>query len=174
MISARHRLHRGNGKGPPDPGLDPPGIAAQHPDHNSAQRQNLEDSLAYRIRPVHLLNRNYALIARQPGTVRSVLKEMEVITALTPFPGNEFSNEQVNYVVPDVYVFKVGEYVIQLNNDGLPQLKLRMSTWVSARAEREPGPGIRGVSPGKQRSAEWFIKSLQQRTIYKVMESILV
>ena len=164
-------------------GLDPPGIAARSIQESlllQLRRQHLEESLAYRIirDHMHLLEtRNYALIARQSGaTVRSVMKEIEVITSLTPFPGNEFSNEQINYVIPDVYVFKVdSEYLIQLNNEGLPQLKLSDEYLALLKQKRNLNQESVGYLREKQRSAEWFIKSLQQRqrTIYKVMESIL-
>jgi RNA polymerase sigma-54 factor len=163
--------------------LDPPGIAGRNIQESlllQLKRRNLGDSLAYRIirDHMHLLEtRNYALIARQTGaTVRSVMKEIEAITTLTPFPGNEFSNDQINYVVPDVYVFKVdNEYVIQLNNDGLPQLKLSDEYLALLKQKRTLNQESVGYLREKQRSAEWFIKSLQQRqrTIYKVMESIL-
>ncbi|HBI16097.1 MAG TPA: RNA polymerase sigma-54 factor [Desulfobulbaceae bacterium] len=163
--------------------LDPPGIAARNIQESlllQLKRQHLENSLAYRIIRDHinlLETRNYTLIARQTGeTVRNVQKEMDVITALTPFPGNEFSNEQINYVVPDVYVFKVdSEYVIQLNNEGLPQLKLSDEYLALLKQKRNLNQESTSYLREKQRSAEWFIKSLQQRqrTIYKVMESIL-
>ena len=163
--------------------LDPPGIAARDIRESlllQLARQGLGDSVAYRIVRDHMVlleARNYALIARQTGaTVRAVLKEVEVITGLTPFPGNEFSNEQINYVVPDVYVYKIdGEYVIQLNNDGLPQLKLSDDYLALLKKKAGLNQESVGYLREKQRSAEWFIKSLQQRqrTIYKVMESIL-
>jgi RNA polymerase sigma-54 factor len=163
--------------------LDPPGIAARDIRESlllQLSRKGLEDSLAYRIVSDHinlLETRNYALIARKTNaTVRAVMKEIETITDLTPFPGNEFSNEQISYIVPDVYVFKVdGEYVIQLNNDGLPQLKLSDDYLKLLKQKKNLNPESLGYLRDKQRSAEWFIKSLQQRqrTIYKVMESIL-
>ena len=163
--------------------LDPPGIAARDIRESlllQLARQGLADSLAYQVVRDHMVlleARNYALIARQTGaTVRAVMKEVEVITGLTPFPGNEFSNEQINYVVPDVYVYKIdGEYVIQLNNDGLPQLKLSDDYLALLKKKASLNQESVGYLREKQRSAEWFIKSLQQRqrTIYKVMESIL-
>jgi RNA polymerase sigma-54 factor len=163
-------------------GLDPPGIAARDIRESlllQLKRKGLEDTLAYRIVDEHmglLETRNHALIARKTGvTVRSVTKEIEIITSLTPFPGNKFSNEEINYVVPDVYVFKVDdEYIITLNNEGLPQLKLS-SDYLAMLKQKKMSSESRGYLREKQRSAEWFIKSLQQRqrTIYKVMESIL-
>jgi len=163
--------------------LDPPGIAARDIRESlllQLTRKGLGDSLAYRIVSEHmnlLETRNYALIARKTGaTVRTVTREIESITCLTPYPGNEFSNEQVNYIVPDVYVYKVDdEYVIQLNNEGLPQLKLSDAYMAMLKKHSDLNGDSLGYIREKQRSAEWFIKSLQQRqrTIYKVMESIL-
>ncbi len=163
--------------------LDPPGIAARNIRESlllQLQRKDLEDSLAYRIVHDHmnlLETRNYALIARKTGIpLRNVTREIETITSLTPFPGNDYGNEQVNYIVPDVYVYKFDdEYIIQLNNDGLPQLRLSEDYMSLIKQKNNLNSESVGYLKEKQRSAEWFIKSLQQRqaTIYKVMESIL-
>jgi len=163
--------------------LDPPGIAARNIRESlllQLERKELEGSLAYTIVSDHmnlLETRNYALIARKTGaTVRNVMKEIEVITSLTPFPGNEFSNEQTSYVIPDVYLYKIdGEYLIQLNNDGLPQLRLSDDYQKMIQKKKKLNTQSLGYLREKQRSAEWFIKSIQQRqrTIYKVMESLL-
>lgn len=163
--------------------LDPPGIAARDIRESlllQLERRDLKESLAYIIVHDHmnlLETRNYPLIARKTGsTTRNVMKEIEIITTLTPFPGNEYSNEQVNYVVPDVYVYKVdGEYVIQLNDEGLPRLGISKEYLSLLKKKKALNPESAGYLREKQRSAEWFIKSIQQRqrTIYKVMESIL-
>jgi RNA polymerase sigma-54 factor len=163
--------------------LDPPGIAARDVRESlllQLDRKGLEESLAYRIVDEHLeqlQTRNYALIARQTGvTARKVQAAVDVITTLTPYPGNEFSNEQTNYVVPDVYVYKIDdEFVIQLNNDGLPNLQLSEDYQKLIKEKKELNPESRGFLQEKKRNAQWFIKSLQQRqrTIYKVMESLL-
>jgi len=43
-------------------------------------------------------------------------------------PGRKYSNERAIYVEPDVYVHKVGdEYVIVLNEDGMPKLRINGS-----------------------------------------------
>ncbi len=167
-------------------GLDPPGIAARNIQESlllQLERKDLKRSLAYTIvsEHMHLLEtRNYPLIARKTGTTaRNVIKEIEIITSLTPFPGNEFSNEQINYIVPDVYLFMVdGEYVIQLNNEGLHQLGVSKEYLILLKQNKQK-KSLSSESLGylreKHRNAEWFIKSIQQRqrTIYKVMESIL-
>ncbi len=163
--------------------LDPPGIAARNIRESlllQLERKGMKNTLAYIIICEHmslLETRNYPLIARQTGaTARNVMKEIEVITSLTPYPGNEFSDEQINYVVPDVYVYKIDdEFVIQLNNDGLPQLGLSKEYLSLLKQKKSLSSESVGYLREKQRNAEWFLKSIQQRqrTIYKVMESIL-
>ena len=163
--------------------LEPAGIAARTIRESlllQLDRNGQEESLAYRIIDEYLdqlQTRNYALIARRTGvTARKVQAAVDVITQLTPYPGNEFSNEQTNYVVPDVYVYKIdGEFVIQLNNDGLPNLQLSPEYQELLKQKKKIGKDSRDYLQEKKRSAQWFIKSLQQRqrTIYKVMESLL-
>ena len=163
--------------------LDPAGIAARDIRESlllQLERKGLEDSLAYRIVDEHLNQlqiRNYALIARQTGvTARKVQAAVKVITALTPYPGNEFSNEQTNYVVPDVYVYQVeDEFIIQLNNDGLPRLQLSSEYQQLLKEKKRLNPESANYLKEKKHSAQSFIKSIQQRqrTIYKVVESLL-
>ena len=163
--------------------LEPAGIAARDIRESlllQLDRKGLEDSLAYRIVDEYmnqLQTRNYALIARKTEvTARKVQAAVNVISSLTPYPGNEFSNEQTNYVVPDVYVYKIDdEFVIQLNNDGLPRLQLSGEYQELIKQKKKLNKESRGYLQEKKRSAQWFIKSLQQRqrTIYKVMESLL-
>lgn len=163
--------------------LEPAGIAARDVRESlllQLERLEREDSLAYTIVDKHmdlLQVRNLSMIARKTGaTVRRVTTAVEEITHLTPYPGNEFSNEQTNYVVPDVYVFKIDdEFVIQLNDDGLPKLQLSKDYLTLLKQSQALTTESKGYLREKQRSAEWFIKSIQQRqrTIYKVMESLL-
>jgi len=144
------------------------------------EQKDLYDHLAYRIVKDYidlLETRNYTKIAKKCGTtVRHIVSAMEIISNLTPYPGNEFSSEQTNYVIPDVYVYKVDDdYVIQLNNDGLPNLQLSPRYQSLLQEKDELNSESKGYLREKLRSAEWFIKSIQQRqrTIYKVMESLL-
>ncbi len=163
--------------------LDPPGSSARDIRESlllQLERKELEESLAYRIVDEYLnelQTRNYTLIGKKIGvTARQVKKAVDIITSLTPYPGNELSNEQTNYVTPDVYVYKIdGEFVIQLNNNGLPQLQLSNSYQELLKHKKELTKESRGYLQEKKRSAQWFMKSLQQRqrTIYKVMESLL-
>ncbi|MCI5121640.1 MAG: RNA polymerase sigma-54 factor, partial [Candidatus Electrothrix sp. AUS4] len=112
--------------------LEPPGIAARDLRESlllQLEREGMEDDLAYLLVADHLdelQTHNFTKIAANIDyTAREVRNAFNVITSLNPYPGNEYSNEQTNYVIPDVYLYKLdGEFIIQLNNDGMPQLQL--------------------------------------------------
>jgi RNA polymerase sigma-54 factor len=102
---------------------------------------------------------------------------VEVIKHLDPKPGRKYSNERAIYVEPDVYVQKVGdEYVIVLNEDGMPKLRINGSyrAMLNNMDSKQDGETVNYIKD-KIRSAVWLIKSLdqRQRTIYKVAESIV-
>ena len=165
--------------------LDPPGVAAR--DVSESLKLQLErlgqgDSLAAEIVTNHLdllETRNYKSLVRQTGRKRAeIIRAIDYITAnLTPFPGLPYAEEATNYIVPDVYVRKIdGEYVIRLNDDDLPRLKLSSYYQDLLKNNPEGTPkDSKSYITDKLKSAEWFIKSIhqRQRTIYRVMESIL-
>lgn len=164
--------------------LDPPGIAARDVSESlflQLERINKGDSLAAIIVRDHLNLlelRNHKELMRVTGKKRNeIVRAIDFITSeLTPYPGLPYAVETTNYVVPDVYVMKVeGEYIIRLNDDGLPNLKLSHHYMELLKNKKELKKESRNYISDKVKSAEWFIKSLQQRqrTIYKVMESIL-
>jgi RNA polymerase sigma-54 factor len=164
--------------------FDPPGICASDlPDCLMLQIRSIgiENPLIEKIITEHwpeFLNRQFAPLARTLGVGMSQLQAVvEIIKNLEPKPGRKYSTERTIYVEPDVAVRKIGdEYVIQLNEDGLP--KLRISA--AYRRMLRGGNGAIGEEAAtylkdKMRSAVWLIKSLdqRQRTIYKVAESIV-
>ena len=103
---------------------------------------------------------------------------------MDPKPGRAFMSQDTQFITPDVYVYKVGEeYMISLNEDGLP--KLRISNLYRSLLAQEQAAKKSGKSATKSdaqeyiqdklKSAIWLIKSihLRQTTIYKVTESIV-
>ncbi len=102
---------------------------------------------------------------------------VEIIKHLDPKPGRKYSSERAIYVEPDVYVQKVGdEYIIVLNEDGMPKLRINSSyrSMLNSMDSKSDGETVNYIKD-KIRSAVWLIKSLdqRQRTIYKVAESIV-
>ena len=163
--------------------LDPPGVGARDIRESlllQLDRKGLDETLAYRVIRDHmnlLQTKNYAQMAKETGTsVRLVKEAVKTIGDLIPYPGNEYSDEQTNYVSPDVYVYKIDdEFVIQLNDDGLPNLQVSDEYLALLKKKNSMNSESKSYLRENKRNAEWFIKSIQQRqrTIYKVMESLL-
>ena len=124
------------------------------------------------------MQRHFAQLAKALGIDMKTLEGIvEVIKHLDPKPGRKYSNERAIYVEPDVYVQKVGDdYVIVLNEDGMPKLRINGSyrAMLNSMDAKRDGETVNYIKD-KIRSAVWLIKSLdqRQRTIYKVAESIV-
>ncbi|MDO8643835.1 MAG: RNA polymerase sigma-54 factor, partial [bacterium] len=74
----------------------------------------------------HLERKNYQPIVKDLGIpLEKVLALVKIISYLEPKPGRPFGGEPAQYIVPDVFVQKVGEdFVVVLNDDGLPRLQV--------------------------------------------------
>jgi RNA polymerase sigma-54 factor len=124
------------------------------------------------------MQRKFVALAKTLGIDMKTLEGIvELIKHLDPKPGRKYSNERAIYVEPDVYVHKVGdEYVIVLNEDGMPKLRINSGyrSMLSSMDSKSDGETVNYIKD-KIRSAVWLIKSLdqRQRTIYKVAESIV-
>jgi RNA polymerase sigma-54 factor len=125
----------------------------------------------------HLENKNYRAICKALKVrMDDLIVAVNVIKGLEPKPGREFSESDVQYITPDIYVYKSeNDFVIVLNDDGLPKLQVN-SYYKKAMVRGEKiSAETREYLQDKLRSAAWLIRSIHQRqkTIYKVMESIL-
>lgn len=121
-----------------------------------------------------LEKKNFSHIAKStgntPGTVSNAIK---VILDLEPKPARSFSTGDTQYITPDIYVYKVGsEYVITLNEDGLPKLKI--SPYYKNILSGQKGDTKEYVQD-KLRAAMWLIRSIhnRQKTIFKVTEAVV-
>jgi len=163
--------------------LDPPGIAGrdlkeclllqaqQLCPHEPLVQEIIRDHLHY------LGRRNYHAVAKELGVpLEEVLRITRLISELDPKPGWHFSDESISYITPDVYIYKIGdEYVVVLNEDGLPKLRINPFYRDVLRGQAHPGGGAKEYINEKIRSALWLIKSIhqRQRTIYRVTKSII-
>ena len=156
--------------------FDPPGIAARTLEECLLAQYDGGDELVVaviRSHLGHLGNRNYAAIARElKEPLEEIYEAVKVIQELDPTPGKQYSTEEPRYITPDVYVHKVGDkYFVVTNDDGLPKLKISSAYRRGFAGSKQ----TREYIQEKLRSAQWLIRSIQQRqrTIIKVMESIL-
>jgi len=125
----------------------------------------------------HLENKNYRAICKALKIrLDDVIAAVNVIKGLEPKPGREFSESDVQYITPDIYVYKSeNDFVIVLNDDGLPKLQVN-SYYKKAMVQGDKiSAETKEYLQDKLRSAAWLIRSIHQRqkTIYRVMESIL-
>jgi len=163
--------------------LDPPGVGARDLRECliiQLDNQGRGASLEARIVQKHLdklERRRYDLIAKaEQVAIEEVYKAVSAIKKLEPRPGRSFADEATRYIVPDIYVYKVGgEYVISLNEDGLP--KLRVSPYYLTLLHSDEANNLpnRAYLNERLKAASWLIRSIMQRqqTIYRVTESIV-
>lgn len=105
---------------------------------------------------------------------------VDFVRKLEPKPGRKYSTERTVYIIPDVYVYKVGdEYQIQLNDDGLPHLRVNRK-YASLVGNSRSGlndeqRATASYVKERLKSAVWIIRSIQnrQRTILKVARAIV-
>jgi len=125
----------------------------------------------------HLENRNFKAICRALKTsYDEVATAVSIIRGLEPKPGRQFSDEEPQYINPDIFVYKMGdEFVIWINDDGLPKLRVNSFYKNTLKSENKLPSSAKDYVNEKMRSAAWLIRSIHQRqkTIYRVMESIL-
>jgi len=162
--------------------FDPPGVAARDlRECLLAQLQNLgmEESLGARIVRQHLdllEKHRYGEIAKALGVdIKMVAEAHRGIASLEPKPGRDYGGPEPAYIVPDVYIQKIGdEFVVTLNESAVP--RLRLATYYQrvlndSAIETETKEYLQE----RLRSARWLVKSIYQRlqTIFKVANSIV-
>lgn len=109
--------------------------------------------------------------------LEQVLRAVRLISHLEPRPGRNFGGSSTQYITPDLYVHRVGpgpdDYAITVNGEGLP--RVRISDLYGAEARTGYDGATLGYVQDKLRAASWLIRSIQmrQRTMYRVMQSIL-
>jgi RNA polymerase sigma-54 factor len=162
--------------------FDPIGVAARNLRESlliQARYLEIENGLVYAIIELYLPlveRKNFQSIAKALKVpIEEVLDAVRLIANLEPKPGRGYTEEKPTYITPDIYVYKMSdEFVIVLNEDGLPKLKISSyyrKTLANVNQEEE----TRSYIQDKLKSAVWLIRSIhqRQRTIYRVTESIV-
>jgi RNA polymerase sigma-54 factor len=163
--------------------LDPAGVGATDVREClllQIESRNGHGGVAWQIVSNHLKlleTRQIKEIAKQLGRpLEHVQMALDVIRFLDPYPGLRYSGAGARQVEPDVYIFKEGdEYIIQLNDDDLPQLRLNAQYRKMLDRDQEPSKEIRNYVKDRYAAAIQLIKNIEQRkqTILKVCQSIV-
>lgn len=142
--------------------------------------QGLSETVAAKIVAEHLdkvEKRKYDCITKDLKISLNQVKDaISIIQTLEPRPGRQFADEDTRYVTPDVYVQKMnGEWVITLNEDGLPKLRVSPYYMQVLQEQGKESGAAKSYLNERLKAASWLIKSIHQRqqTIFKVTESII-
>ncbi|MBW1645036.1 MAG: RNA polymerase factor sigma-54 [Deltaproteobacteria bacterium] len=163
--------------------FDPVGIAARNLSECLLTQMTylgIDTELNREIATNHLgslESKNYRKIARLLKVdEQEVLEAIRVILGLDPKPGRHYGVSQTQAIIPDLFVFKhEDKWMIVLNEERLPRLTISRYYRDLADQEKEFNSLTKNYLVEKIRSAQWLIKSIEQRqkTIQKVMRSIL-
>jgi RNA polymerase sigma-54 factor len=163
--------------------FDPPGVASRNLQECLLKQIDLlgmsEDLVGVILSEYleELENRRYQVISRSLQIpLDDVFDAAKFISTLDPRPGSQYGQEDVHYIIPDIFVHKISdEYVVVLNDEGLPNLRInsfyRNALSGSTQLDEKAGEYIQD----KLRGALWLIKSIhqRQRTIFRVTTSIV-
>jgi RNA polymerase sigma-54 factor len=162
--------------------FDPPGVAARDLREClmlQMERVGRTHTLEYRIVSEFmeaLGKRRIPEIARGTGVeVDEVQDAMEAIARYEPRPGRAFLPDNEQYILPEVFVRRMGdEFVVSTNNEHIPHLRIS-NTYKDLMAQAENSGEVRNYIREKIRAGKFLIKSLQQRqqTILNIAKEIV-
>jgi RNA polymerase sigma-54 factor len=162
--------------------FDPPGVCAGDLKEClfiQACDLNHGDSLVTEIIADHLRDiekKDYRAICwALKESMEDIILAVNVIKGFEPIPARQFIDKRTQYIVPDIFVYKMeGDFVIELNSGVVPRLRIS-PVYRKMLVNRHSPNETKDYLLKKMRSAEWLIRSIHQRerTIYRVMESIL-
>jgi RNA polymerase sigma-54 factor len=143
------------------------------------RRLSKDQSLEYRIVDRHLDDlgkRRFPEIARRLGTTaEQIQRAANFIGTLDPKPGQVFTPDPNNYVLPDVNVDKIGgDYQITLNGEQIPHLRIS-NTYKDLMSQENNTNDVKDYIRDKIRSGKFLIKSIHQRqqTISNIAHEIV-
>jgi RNA polymerase sigma-54 factor len=162
--------------------FDPPGVGAHDLQEClllQLERAGRKDSLEYRI--VHdymdaLGKRRIPEIARGTGcTLDETQEALGRIGRLEPRPGRAFLPDTDQYVLPEVFVQKVGnDFAVTTNNEQIPHLHIS-NVYKDLMAQGGNTTEVKNYIREKIRAGKFLIKSLHQRqqTILNIATEIV-
>jgi RNA polymerase sigma-54 factor len=131
------------------------------------ERGGQQESLEYRIVRDFmeaLGKRRIPEIARGTGlTVERVQESLSLISRLDPRPGRAFLPDTQQFVLPEVFVQKVGDdFVVTTNDEQIPHLRIS-NVYKDLMSQGENSDEVKNYIRDKIRAGNFLIKSLHQR-----------
>ena len=123
-----------------------------------------------------LAGKKYAEIAKALKiTPEEVAQAAKLISTLDPKPGRIYSGDVATYIMPEIVVQKVnGEYIIVLNDDQLPHLRISKH-YIDILNDKSTSSEAKSYIRERIRSSAFMIKSIHQRqkTIFRIASEIV-
>lgn len=119
--------------------------------------------------------RDFNQLMRKLKIDKEALTEViALIQSMNPRPGSQYSSEQPEYVIPDVFVYKKKErWKVELNPDTVPPLRVNRyyAKMIKSIDNSEESSSLKS----HLQEARWFIKSVQSRseTLLRVATAIV-
>ena len=161
--------------------FDPPGVAARDLQEclllqAAALDEDDETEMIIEQHMTELENKNYPAIAKSLGlNMDRVIELCRVIHGMEPKPGRSYIVTEPQYIVPDIYVVKMGDvFTVVLNEEGIPRLKISKSYQQQVLSGELP-KDTKNYLKDKLKGAVWLMRSIyqRQRTIFRVTEAIV-
>jgi RNA polymerase sigma-54 factor len=163
--------------------FEPPGIAARDlQECLLLQLRTLPAETPWRDSAQTLLKQHFDLLAgRDYNQIKRLMKLDDaslgeitrLIQDLNPRPGGHINNSRIEYIVPDVFVYRdKGRWRVELNADAAPRLRINHHY---ASLIRQMNSDDSATLKNHLQEARWFLKSLQSRneTLLRVATSIV-
>lgn len=160
--------------------FDPEGIGARDLKECltiQLQQRGMDGTLVQRIVADHLPDLAKGSLKGVAAALQCSLQEIQqavdMIRTLNPKPGQIFSRERLDYILPDVSIERVeDDYAVIVNDQMVPRLTISSSYRSLA---REGNPEARKYVEGRLQAALWVVKSIEQRrqTLYNVTRALV-
>lgn len=145
------------------------------------KQKNIKEPDLWALIENHLADLGAGKFTKVAGAMNlSVLRIQELadfIKTLNPKPGASFNNgEEIRYIVPDIFVERVGgEYMILVNDYLSPRLRINQTYRAVFRQEGKVDEKTKNFVENKLNQALWVMRSMEQRrrTLYRVAEVLL-
>jgi RNA polymerase sigma-54 factor len=107
--------------------------------------------------------------------ITEVVAKSRHIQNLDPYPGRQYSNRTIRYIIPDIDVKLVdGEIIITLNDDWIPGIHIN-SYYISLLKKKNIEKNLRDYIQDKMQSARYLVRNISNRrnTILRVVGRIM-
>ena len=161
--------------------LDPAGVGARNLQEClllQLDHRNARGGVAWQIVEKHLrlleLRQHRELAKLLDRPIEHIQIALRAIQRLDPRPGLRYNSAGARHIEPDVYITKDGDdYLISLNDDEIPQL--RLNPQYKRLLDRENEKDVRNYVKERFQSALLLMKNIEQRkrTIVQVCQSVI-